>query len=399
MMHERTMAVGVWACVLGVGLLGCGPDGSPSGESDGGGIGGLDSDGTTENPVRGSGDATEGGGDTTDDTTTGDGNSGGVPRFDLGNGDDGTPPLDMGPDECAAVSEAADLVPVPADIIFVVDNSGSMQFEAGEIQDRMNDFSNQIIGSGIDVHVVLISSYPGNGWGICIDPPLGGGGCPDDDNSTPTFTHVDEFVNSNNAWERLLATHMEWSGVIRADAVKHIVVITDDASNMDWDDFDAAFLALDASYASYIHHSVVSMSDCPEAEQIGTDYITLSMNTGGVASDLCDQDFQAVFDVLATEVVGGSALSCEFEIPPPPGGMEFDPDQVNLEFDDGMGGILQIGRVDSPADCIGVVNGWYYDDPIAPTMIVMCPQTCNAIQQSEMGSINIAFGCATIPAG
>jgi len=396
-MRERTTGVGAIAWLLGVGLLGCGPDGSRGDASDDGGIlPGLDTGGTTQGTTGGTTQGTtEGGGD---DTATSEGSSDGAPRFDLGNDDDGTTPPDMGSDECAAVTEAAELIPVPADIIFVVDNSGSMQFEAGEIQDRMNDFSNQIIGSGIDVHVVLISSYPGNGWGICIEPPLGGGGCPGDDNNPPTYTHVDEEVGSHDAWQRLLATHGDWSGAIRDEAVKHIVVITDDTSNMDWDEFDADFLALDPSYAGYIHHSVVCHSNCPEAAGIGTDYITLSDNTGGVAADLCDQDFQTVFDVLATEVVGGSALSCEFEIPAPPDGMEFDPDAVNLEFDDGMGGILPIGRVDSPADCASVVNGWYYDDPVAPTMIVMCPQTCDEIQLSEMGSINIAFGCATIPA-
>ena len=85
-------------------------------------------------------------------------------------------------------------------------------------------------------------------------------------------------------------------------------------------------------------------------------------------------------------------------IPPPPDGMDFDPDQVNVEFDDGAGGILDIGRVESPAECAGVTDGWYYDDPMAPTRIIVCPQTCTKIQGFDMASISIKFGCATIPA-
>ncbi len=304
-----------------------------------------------------------------------------------------------GNEECAAVSEAAELVPLPADIIFVVDNSGSMSFEAAQIQAEMNDFSAQIIGSGIDVHVVLVSSYPNDGNGICIDPPLGGGGCPGADANPPTFTHVDERVGSNNAWAVLLATHAEWAPAIREESSKHLVIVTDDESNMNLADFDAAFLALDPSYAGYIQHSVVCHSNCPSAAAIGTDYIDLSNMTGGVAADLCDQDFQTVFDVLATEVVGGTQLACEFEIPPPPDDMEFDPDKVNLEFHDGMGGVIEIGRIDSAADCPNVIDGWYYDNPAAPQMIVMCPQTCDKLQGSENGSISIAFGCASTAAG
>jgi hypothetical protein len=374
-MRERTSSEGTWAWVLCLALVGCGGDGGRPGESNGGGISLTGLDGTDDGDTEG---------ESVDDG----------PKLDL-------PTHDLPSDEedCAAVSEAAELMPLPADIIFVVDNSGSMDFEAGQIQSRMNDFSQQIIGSGIDVHVVLISSYPGMGNGICIDQPLGGGGCPLADNNPPTFTHVNSEVGSHDAWEQLLDHHGEWSGAIREDSVKHLVVITDDTSDMGWEDFDAQFQALHPSYAGYVHHSVVCHSDCADAAGIGEDYITLSNNTGGVAADLCDQDFQAVFDVLATEVVGGAALSCEFEIPPPPDGMEFDPNEVNLEFDDGMGGILPIGRVDSAADCPNVVDGWHYDDPTAPTMIVMCPQTCDKIQVSEDGSISIAFGCATVPAG
>ncbi|MCX4243355.1 VWA domain-containing protein [Paraliomyxa miuraensis] len=324
----------------------------------------------------------------------------------VGTADETGPKLDvpaamdlLGEEECAAVDAQAELVPLPADIIFVVDNSGSMDYEAQQIQQEMNGFSSQIIGSGIDVHVVLVSSYPNQGNGICIPAPLGNGGCPGSDTNPPIFTHVDRQVGSHDAWEALLETHPQWAPAFREESSKHVVVVTDDTSNMDWQDFDAQFRALDPSYEGYIHHSVVCHSDCPDAAGIGTNYIQLSMMTGGVASDLCDQDFQTVFDALSTEVIGGTELACEFPIPPPPDDMEFNPDQVNVEFDDGMGNVLQIGRVDSAADCPNVVDGWHYDDPVSPTLIVVCPQTCTKLQSSENGTVNIAFGCASMPAG
>jgi hypothetical protein len=210
---------------------------------------------------------------------------------------------------------------------------------------------------------------------------------------------VDREVGSNDAWANLLDTHAQWAPMWREESSKHIVVVTDDESEMDWEDFDEQFRALDPSYLDYIHHSVVCHSECPDAAAVGGDYITLSMVTMGVAADLCDQDFQAVFDALSTEVIGGTQLACEFEIPPTPDGMEFNPDQVNLEFDDGMGGILQIGRVDSAAECAAVAHGWYYDDPVTPQLILVCPQTCELMQMSQDGSIEIAFGCASVPAG
>ncbi len=322
--------------------------------------------------------------------------------------DDGEPLLDLPPDgppegtdppECASVGEEAELVPLPADIIFVVDNSCSMSFEAGEIQTRLNDFSTQITASGIDAHVVLLSSYPGTGYGICIDPPLGGGGCPNSDDNLPIFNHVEQTISSHNAWSRTLSTHGEWAASMRQDSVKHVVVVTDDTADMSVTDFDAGFKALDPSYADYVHHSVVCHSNCASAAGIGSRYIQLSQQTGGIAADLCLQDFQSVFNALTTEVLGGSALSCEFEIPPPPPGEEFNPDLVNLEFDDGMGGVKVIGRVDSVNDCANVAEGWYYDDPVMPTTILLCPNTCTDIQGAVDGKVSIEFGCETIPSG
>ena len=317
-------------------------------------------------------------------------------KFDLGAMTTGQAPEE---EECAAVSEAAELVPLPADIIFVVDNSGSMSFEASEVQERLNDFSAQIIDSGIDVHVVLISSYPNNGYGICIDPPLGAGGCPNSDTNLPLFNHIDQRVSSSSAWADVIGTAAQWSPFMRADSSKHVVVISDDSPNMNAASFDAQFTALDPSYADYVHHSVVCHSNCASAADIGTQYINLTNDRGGIAADLCDQDFQAVFDALSTEVIGGTQLACEFAIPEPPNGETFDPNEVNVEFDDGLGGTTAIPRVDDATGCGAVVDGWYYDDPLAPTMIVMCPQTCDKAQVAENGAINIAFGCETIVPG
>lgn len=304
-----------------------------------------------------------------------------------------------GEQDCAAVDAEAELVPLPADIIFVVDNSGSMSFEAGEVQARMNDFSSQIIDSGVDAHVVLISSYPGDGNGICIDAPLGVGDCPDNDTNLPGFLHVDIRVGSNDAWDELLDSYDDWSSVIREESSKHIVIVSDDEPNLTDTEFDMAFVDLDPNYAGYFHHSVVSHSDCESAADIGQPYIDLSMATDGVAADLCDQDFQAVFDALTTAVLGGVAVACDFVIPEPPAGEVLDPDAVNVDIGSAMGPLETIPRVDDLEGCDAVADGWYYDDPDEPTMIFLCPQTCETMQALEDGVINIGFGCETILPG
>jgi hypothetical protein len=343
----------------------------------------------------------------TDDTDDSDDSDPG-PRLDLG-GEDTTGSMDTS-DECFGVSATADVQLSPADIIIVVDNSGSMDFEANAVQSNLNNFSMQLAAENVDARVVLLSSYPDNGNGICISPPLGGGGCPTDDNNPPDYVHVDQRISSGDALAQIVGRWEDYADVMRPEAVKHVLIVSDDNSEVPAADFTAQFLGLDDAHAGFRLHAIVADADpvtsclngnpcCAISAAAGTVYLNLVNQTGGLFGNLCLQQFQPIFDELATEVVDGAYLACEYEIPPPPEGETFDPDQVNVEFDDGAGGTLNIGRVDSAADCAGVTDGWYYDDPQNPTMIHVCEQTCDRLQGFVMATISIIFGCATIPAG
>ncbi len=337
------------------------------------------------------------------------GSGGGTEGVDTGDIDDSLDPfpdvgdaMEAGPgggeEECASQVTPAENKKQPADIIVVVDNSGSMDFEAAAVQNNLNSFSQQIVDSGIDVHVVLISSYPGEGNGICIDPPLGSGGCPDNDNNPVLFTHLNEEVGSNDGLERILGNQPDWAPVLRPDAALHFMMVTDDESDLDAVSFDMQLKAFDPGYADYVFNGIVCTTECEETADIGGVYIALGQLTGGIIADLCLQDFQPVFDQLATEVIAGAQIACEWDVPAPPPGEEFDPAKVNVSFDDGEGGGFDIGYVESVDDCGAVIDGWYYDNPAAPTKIFACEQTCAKMQSFENATIEITLGCETVPA-
>lgn len=376
-MHKKNrFGALLWSGACALALVGCGGDDADGrGESQSGGI---MSGGST------GGDSDDAGGNPMEKLDVPEDDTGGV----------------GGNEECAAHSEEAESELQPADIIIIVDNSGSMSQEAAEVRAHLNGFSQQIIDSGIDVRVVLISSYPGDGHGICIDPPLGSGGCPAMDDNPPLFTHIDQRVASRNGLSLLIDHHQTWAPVLRPNASLHLMMVTDDDANIEAQEFDTDFKALDPAYADYKLHGIVCLHNCAEAARIGDVYIELGQMTGGLLGDLCDQDFQPIFDLLATEVIAGSVLGCEWELPEPPEGEDLDPNKVNVEFDDGNGGEPElIGRVDNLAECADVVDGWYYDDPVNPTTIIACPQTCEKFQGAMSAKINITMGCATIPAG
>lgn len=326
--------------------------------------------------------------------------------FDMPQGGDGDG--DTG-EECAAVSESAQITYAPVDIIFVIDTSGSMSDEKNFVQQNMNIFSQQIFLANIDHHVVMIAEASPEG--PCINVPLGSGACPAD-TKLPEYLHVIEGVGSTNALEKIISTEPLWSTSIRPGSIKHIVVVSDDESSMDAGTFHNAFVALNPEYANYVFHAIVAFEapdpfDCalgagcclsfvPLAEAVGEVYLQLVNQTGGVAGDLCDQQFGPVFDQIATSVQQTVPLQCEFEIPEPPEGETFDPTKVNIEIElDAQ--TQDVYYVENEAACMGG-DGWFYlPDAVSPTSIHLCPTTCNSVQSATNAKVDILFGCATIP--
>jgi hypothetical protein len=323
------------------------------------------------------------------------------------------PVADLPSEECAGETVPAEQKLQGARVVFVVDNSPSMYFETAEVQAQLNGFAQAVVDDGIDVRVAMFSAaatgyYTTNyvDQGICIAAPLGSGECspePDPlgtalDTNLPQFLHVDQYVNSSNAIPVIIEQQPQWGPFTMGVDTVHFVIVSDDDSNQGVSYFVQNFIEVEPDRAAIVH-AVVPTTDCPEAAQIGQVYIDLAELTGGVVGDLCDQDFTTVFQALTNAVVQEAELPCEYAIPVPPDGQVFDPEQVNVEFENGQGGGFDVGYVESEADCASVDQGWYYDDPEDPMAILVCPQTCAAIQGDLDAGVRVVLGCATIPAG
>ncbi len=110
-------------------------------------------------------------------------------------------------------------------------------------------------------------------------------------------------------------------------------------------------------------------------------------------------------------VVKSSTLACKYEIPPPPTGQTFDPSKVNVDYVDHLGVKGSAYEVSTASDCaLATTKAWYYDvDPSVgtPTDIILCPDSCSAIQgpigdggvvPGDGGTqplVNVLLGCAT----
>jgi len=325
------------------------------------------------------------------------------------------------PDECSGVSETAQNMVQPVDIIFGVDTSGSMGVEIAFVQQSLNAFSQQIIRSGIDVRVIMLATegtadmtaecivfWPGtpcvpvggNNFGVCIGAPLGSGTCPADSN-LPTYAHVPAEVGSKDVLNVFINAYPQYSQHLRPGSLKHFVSVTDDdatdAPYNNADTFIAAVSALDpdpAMWSTWSYSSIYCFSECPDAAEEGLVHRDLVAKTGGVGGDLCLQDFGPVFERLASEVAESVQLACEWAIPAPPDGESFDAAKTNVELtlDSAM---ELLPRLPAGSDCADLA-AWRYDDEANPTKVLACPSVCSRIQSAADASVNIVFGCETV---
>jgi hypothetical protein len=310
-------------------------------------------------------------------------------------------------DACAvATSKPTDPVLAPADIIWAVDQSGSMNQETAYVQQQINTFANQIAASNIDYHVVMIASTS-SGNAICVPPPLSGGSCGDG----PRFRLVNQSVDSNDALSLIIQTYPQYSDFLRMNAVKHFVVVSDDNPTDAPINSAAAFTSALANaqppgmFQSWKFHSiyafgVIPVVGCFGAFGTGAAYGTileqLVTQTGGAKGEICLGDWTPVFAAIQSAVVQGAKVSCEYDVPDPGAGQTLDPNKVNVQyFPGGQPPAQTVYRVNDISQCTtgGGQGGWYFDNNAAPTKIFLCPDTCTVVQADSAAKIEVQFGC------
>jgi hypothetical protein len=235
---------------------------------------------------------------------------------------------------------------------------------------------------------------------INVPAPLGG---------SPQFKAVNQFVNSNDAFQQVLNTYPQWQSFLRPAAIKHFVFVTDDESDMDQNTFKTQIAALTnpGIQMPYVVHAIVAetigftgfppvFDHClMKAAAVGKQYMDLQKATMGVFASLCDTNWAPVFTALATAVQKTVQLPCIFNIPAPPQGQMLDFTAVNLLYTPSGGSGTYVPNVANLAAC-PPQGGWYYDDPNNPMRMIACPTTCATLTADTTGSVSVAFGCKTI---
>lgn len=271
----------------------------------------------------------------------------------------------------------------PMDIVWVVDSSGSMDFENTLVQNNLNTFSQRISASGIDHRVIVIGSTDY----IQVPPPLGG---------SPYFRHIDYSVSSNEGLEAIISQYSQYSDFLRENTIKHLVAVTDDESDMSSAEFQNEVAALGAPGfgTDWVFHSVVGYGTIPyigciTAARRGDQYIDLSQQTVGVIAAVCELDYSVVFDAIEASVIEHADILCTFDLPDVIGGIIPDPNGVLLEYLSPGGNETPLHMVLDETHCDAF--GWYLDFSGIIPVVVICPEACEMLKNEGGGWVRVAY--------
>jgi hypothetical protein len=335
---------------------------------------------------------------------------------------------------CASVSAAANLSKKPVDIIFVIDNSGSMTQEIVAVQNNINkNFADIIAKSGLDYRVIMLS-FHGSATAdqsICITMPLSGNTTCAPPPNKPTngarFFHYSVEIASTNSFAQILATYNKadqfnlaptgWASWLRADAFKVFIEITDDNSGMTAANFEQQLLAKTPKMfgttgnRNYQFYTIAGLKQNSPATKPwaptdplqtalctngggavanGIEYQRLSVATKGLRFPICEHaSFDAVFQSVAMGVIAGAKVDCSFNVPTPPMGQTIDLASVLVAYTPSTGGGVQIFKqVADATQC--APDSFYLENK---TRIILCPAACMKVQMDTKAEVNVLFDC------
>jgi hypothetical protein len=338
----------------------------------------------------------------------------------------------------------------PLDVIFVIDNSASMEDEITAVRDNINaGFAALIEASGADFRVIMLSRFGVLGTNVCIEPPLAGAECSAGLGLAATnggkFFHYDVNIDSLNPLCKLLERFDEpdesgrtpggWQEYLRPEAHKAFVLITDDSASCAYEDddvsvsfgedgvdpfedalmFHSALLAKapeqfgvppDVRYqfysfvglqpsepesAPYFPHEDLVDLRCDTAASVGLAYQALSVITDSLRYPVCEgRGFDAVFRVLAQNVVESIKAECTFEIPAAPVGQQIDVTTITMRYQSaGQGEAALFEQVASDDACND--HAFY----ILENRLELCPQACAVVQADTGAEIEVLYDCLT----
>lgn len=131
-------------------------------------------------------------------------------------------------------------------------------------------------------------------------------------------------------------------------------------------------------------------------------WLSAAARVGGTAAagcsdtgpNFCHMDLTQAPDFAAALAqslgsIAGAVVSCDYELPTPPGGQTLDLNTINVIYTAASGTQQLVGRSMDPA----CSDGW----TLSGNRVVLCSNTCAQVKADDKASLLLLFGCASVP--
>ena len=407
-----------------------GTGGGPSSGGSGGGAGGRAGGGAVSGSAGGGRAGTAGFGGGAGEAETAGGAAGEAGAAGKA-GEAGAPPLTA----CATKIQSARLV--PANLLFVIDKSGSMNCNPPQgdaaLNARCAEFpvkedaskpSKWEIASGALADAIATLSGQSNvsagltlfpeddHCGVSADPVVDVAKLDASQQSdiTSALEGVSPAGDTPIAGATILG-YQHLSDALRAAKLRgnsFVVLMTDGAETCKQSEL-SKLVETDVPHARLFNIRTFVIG-APGSEEARSLLSQIAYEGGTASSPDCDhsgsvpdqgdchfdmttsQDFAKDLNAALQKISHDKVLSCEFDVPSNPDGGGVDRSKVNVTFTSGSGKEQTI-KLDDTASC-DQANGWQYSED--GSKIELCGAACERVESDPDGEVRIALGCPTI---
>lgn len=189
---------------------------------------------------------------------------------------------------------------------------------------------------------------------------------------TPTSAALQGAITYAQQWEAALPTH------------RTVVAFVTDGDPQECDTSVANIAAIAAQGLAAKPGIATFVVGLPGATKANLDAWA---SAGGTKASYPANDGPSF--VQAMNSIRAAAKPCGFAIPTL-GGV-FDPNKVNVELTPSGAPAKALPSVSSGTACAG--DGWFYDAPMNPTAVVLCPLSCQAYKVDPGAKLAMKLGC------
>jgi hypothetical protein len=316
----------------------------------------------------------------------------------------------------ACANSAADGEPIPVDLYFMVDTTGSMNCPVPEkgacngdpgppkmgesrwtvvsaaLKAFVADPTNQGLGVGMNFfpskdeqQICNVSAY--------ANPPVEIGplsmtsaaitmniSAQTPGGQTPTVPSLQAAIQHATTWAKANPTHRV-----------AVVYATDGyPKGCRNNTIDAAATLAKAGFAATPSIPVYVLGVGPNLTNL--DSIALSGGTKKAFLVDTTQDAAAQLTAALATIRGNAVLDCTYSIPPAPTGQSLEPGKVNVNYTNSQGVATKVLQDPAGVSC-DKGSGWQYSSD--GKQINLCGAACNAVKADPGGKIRVLFGCTT----